>query len=70
MDQTTSAHQGFLRDQRERREDPDLDRRQRLRARGHHRKRLELEASLYQILQIFSVTPFRENPHFTGVSGG
>src|ERR1039457_6629170 len=30
------------------------------------RKRLTLEASLYQILQILSVTLFRENAHFTG----
>ena len=34
------------------------------------RKRLELDASLYQILQILSVTLFEENAHFTGVSGG
>ena len=32
------------------------------------RKRLGLEASLYQILQILSVNPFRENAHFTGLA--
>jgi hypothetical protein len=32
------------------------------------RKRLGLDASLYQILQILSVTLFRENAHFTGPS--
>ena len=32
------------------------------------RKRLGLEASLYQILQILSLTLF-EKPHFTGTSG-
>src|ERR1019366_5997590 len=34
------------------------------------RKRLELDASLYQILQIFSLTLFEKNGRFTGVSGG
>jgi hypothetical protein len=33
------------------------------------RKRLGLEASLYQILQILSVTLFEKNAHFTGTSG-
>ena len=32
------------------------------------RKRLGLEASLYQILQILSVTLFEENAHFTGLA--
>ena len=30
------------------------------------RKRLALDTSLYQILQILSVTLFEENAHFTG----
>jgi hypothetical protein len=30
------------------------------------RKRLDLEASLYQILQILSVTLFEKNAHFAG----
>jgi len=41
-----------------------------LRARAIIRKRLDLDASLYQILQILSVTPFRENAPFTGVQEG
>ena len=53
-----------LRRQRERREDPDLDRRLGLRAgRDRVSKRLGLEASLYQILQIRQRYPFRENAH-------
>ena len=62
MDQAASADQGILRHQRERGEDPDLDRGLGLRAGGHHPQETDLEASLYQILQILSVTLFEKTP--------
>ena len=62
MDQAALADQEVLRRQRERREDPDLDRRLGYVLVAIVRKRLGLEASLYQILQILSVTLFEKTP--------
>jgi hypothetical protein len=62
MDQTASADQGILRDQRERREDPDLDRRQRLRARGHHPQAAGAGSQPLPDSTDFQRYPFRENP--------
>jgi hypothetical protein len=64
MDQAPSANQGLLRHQRERREDPNLDCRLGLRAGGHRPQAYEsgLESSLYQILQILSLTLFEKTP--------
>ena len=62
MDQAASSDQGVLRHQRERRQDPSVDR--------HHvyvlvaivKKRLDISASLYEILQILSLTMFERTP--------
>ena len=62
MDQAALAHQSVLRHQRECGEDSNLDRRVGVRAVANVRKRLELETSLYQILQILSVTLFEKVP--------
>ena len=62
MDQTAPAHQGFLRHQRERSEDSNLDRGVRLCAGRDRPQAVGLEASLYQILQIFSLTLFEKTP--------
>jgi len=62
MDQTAPADQGFLRHQRERGEDP-IWIAYRCTCWWRSRKRLGLEASLYQILQILSLTLF-EKTHF------
>ena len=62
MDQAASANQGVLWDQRQRRQDSDLDRRLGLCAGAIIRKRLGLEMSLYQILQIFSITLLEKMP--------
>ena len=60
MDQAASSDQGLLRYQRERRQDPDLDRHLGLRA-GRHRSQASWPgASLYQILQILSVSLFEK----------
>jgi hypothetical protein len=62
MDQAASANQGLLRHQRERGENANLDRGVDVCAGGDRAKRLGLEASLYQILQILSVTLFEKTP--------
>jgi hypothetical protein len=62
MDQTASKNQGLLRDQRKCGEDPDLIAVSIYVLVAIVRKRLELDASLYQILQIFSVTLFEKTP--------
>ena len=62
MDQAAPADQEVLRRQRERREDSNLDRRLGLRTGRDRAQRLGLEASLYQILQILSVTLFEKTP--------
>src|SRR6266540_3104846 len=56
MDQATLAHQGVLRNFRERGEDPDLDRSVRLRARRHRQEAIRAQG--------FSVrTPTDSEPH-------
>ena len=62
MGQTTSSHQTFLRYLGERREDADLDCGIGVRARGDHQKQLNLNVSLYTLLQILSVTVFEKMP--------
>ena len=62
VDQTTPAHQDILWRQRERGEDPDLDAISIYVLVAIVRKRLGLEANLYQILQILSVTLFEKTP--------
>ena len=62
MDQATFASQSFLRNHRERSQNTNLDRCVGLRARGDHQKRLNLSASLYEILQILSLTMFERFP--------
>ena len=65
MDQTAPAHQSVLRHQRERREDSNLDRRLDLCAGGHRSQApwaREESKSLYQILQIFSITGLEKVP--------
>ena len=62
MDQTAPADQDFLRPQRELSEDTDLDHGECVCAGGIVRKQLGLEASLYQILQILSLTLFEKTP--------
>ena len=62
MDQAALADQEVLRCQRERREDSNLDRCLVYVLVAIVRKRLGLEASLYQILQVLSVTLFEKTP--------
>jgi hypothetical protein len=54
--EAVGADQSILRDQLECGQDPDLDRGLGLRARGHRPQKTDPGASLYQILQILSVT--------------
>ena len=62
VDQAAPEDQEVLRHFRERREDADLDRRLGLRTGGDRAQEVGLEASLYQILQILSVTLFEKTP--------
>ena len=64
MDQAAPAHQGVLRHNRERSEGANLDRRVRLRPRRHRQETPELNcsASLYEMLQILSLTMFERMP--------
>jgi len=62
MDQTAPADQGVLRHLGECREEPDLDRRVHVCAHAIVRKRLKLEASMHEILQILSLTLFEKTP--------
>jgi hypothetical protein len=62
MDQAAFAHQGILRYQRKRRQIANLDRRLGLRPVAIVKKRLALPASLYEILQILSLTLFEKAP--------
>src|ERR1019366_9542544 len=68
MDQTAPAHQGLLRNQRERRENTNLDRRFGLRS-GCHRAQTARDRiqSLPNPTGLESY-PVRENSHFTGTS--
>jgi len=60
MDQATSAHQAFSWHQRERGEDANLVRGRHLRIDRDHQKELHLNASLYTLLQILSVSVFEK----------
>jgi hypothetical protein len=60
MDQATSAHQGVLRHFAQRRQDPSLDRSDGYVLIAIVRKRLRSDASLYELLQILSVTLFEQ----------
>jgi len=62
MDQAALAHQGVLRHQRERREDPNLDRGVGLCAGGDRAQAVGDRGQLYQILQILSLTLFEKTP--------
>jgi len=62
MDKTTPAHQDFFWYYRERCQNPGLDSCLGLCARRHHKKRLNIKASLYSILQILSLTIFETTP--------
>ena len=69
MDKTTPAHQAILRHDRKRRQDANLDRRQRLRAHRDHQ-----EASRPGRLALHFVTDFlahalRKNARFSGLAG-
>jgi hypothetical protein len=69
MDQAAPAHQGLLRHQRERRQDPNLDRHLGLRPRRHR-----AETTCPRSYPLPNPTdserrPIRENPAFTGTSG-
>ena len=70
MDQTASSNQGVLWDQRERREDSDLDCRRHLRACGHRSKAARPERQPLPDSTDLQPYSFRENAAFTGVSGG
>ncbi len=52
----------FYRHQRQRGEDPSLDRHQRLRAGRHREKGTCIQRSLYELLQILSLTVFEGVP--------
>ena len=62
VDQAASAHQAVLRHLGERGEDANLDRGVRLRAGRHRQEAPRLEASLYTLLQVLSVTLFEKMP--------
>ena len=60
MDQTAFAHQAVLRHVGKRGEDPNVDRRSDYVLVAIVRKRLALDASLYTLLQIFSIALFEK----------
>ena len=62
VDQAAPADQGVLRIERERSEDPDLDRVSVYVLVAIVRKRLGLETTLYQILQVLSISLFEKTP--------
>ena len=68
-DQAASSDQAVLRHVGERGEDADLDCRLGLRPRRHRQKRLDLDASLYTLLQILSVTLFEKMPIHQALAG-
>ena len=68
MDQATSAHQGLLRDQRERREDPNLDSRQRLCPRRNLTQTARTGGQPLPNPTDSQPNSVRENAHFTGTS--
>ena len=68
MDQAASTHQGVLRHQRERSEDPNLDRGIRLCAGGHRPQAPGAGSKPLPNSTDFERDAFRENAHFTGTS--
>ena len=68
VDQAAPADQGLLRHQRERGEDPNLDRRLGLRARGHRPQATGAGGEPLPDSTDFERHAFRENAHFTGTS--
>ena len=70
VDQTTSAHQEFLRHFRERFADSNLDRDLRLCARGHRQKGVAPREQSLQNVTDLQRHAFRENPHFTSSFAG
>src|SRR5919201_1987287 len=68
MDQATSAHQKFLRYLGQQREDPNLDRRYRLRASRNCQKTLGAQARSLHFVTDSESYSFRENPHFKPAS--
>ena len=68
VDQTAPADQEILRHQRERGEDPNLDRGLRLRARGYRPEEAETGSQPLPNSTDFERDAFRENAHFAGTS--
>jgi hypothetical protein len=68
MDQATLAHQGLLRNQRERREDPNLDRRFGLRSGRHRTQTARTGGQSLPNPTGAQSNSVRENPNFTGTS--
>jgi hypothetical protein len=66
MNQAAPADQGILRHQRKRCEDPNLDRRVRLRARRHRQEAIGAGDESLPDSTDFERDAFRENAHFTG----
>ena len=69
VDQAASSDQAVLRHVGERGEDADLDCRLGLRPRRHRQEGLDLDASLYTLLQILSVTLFEKMPIHQALAG-
>ena len=69
MDQATPAHQGLLRHQRERGEDPNLDRSVGLRAGGDRAQTVGAEHQSLPNSTDSQRHAFRENAHFMRSSG-
>jgi len=69
MDQATPANQGVLRNQRERRKDPNLDRSERVCSGRHRAQTARLEAQPLPNPTDSQPNSIRENAHFTGTSG-
>src|SRR5208283_1764099 len=68
MDQAASAHQGLLRNQRERREDPNLDCGVDLCAGGDRAQKARAGGQSLPDSTDSQCYSFRENAHFTGTS--
>ena len=70
MDQATPANQAVLRHQRQRGQDPNLDRGERLRPRGHCQKGTGPRTEPLHFVTDSQPQPFRKNAHFSGFFGG
>ena len=68
MDQTALTNQSVLRHNRGRSEVANLDRGLSLRPRRHRKKRLQLEAPLYTLLRVLSLTLFEKMPILQALS--